>query len=427
MQTGTSKISFGLKKSGDVPPQAGTSKKPFKLKLGSAASLTKEEASSATRPPAALSLGGEDLEEDVDDAPSATATAKREPKKGASKGNTLGIGSKAAPASRSSQLAQDAALVVDASIFDYDAAYEKMQQAKHAVKERKDAEKAERKPKYIGNFLDSAELRKRDRARAEAKMIQREREREGDEFEETEVFVTDAYREQLEEIKRLEEKEAKEEEELRNKAKSGGPSFFKEMLQAQDQDHEAIVQAVEASTRAGEAGRSDKGKEKATGSDTQKGSKKSDLELARDARAKGLQVELNDEGELVDRRDVLSRGLNVIRTERNAQADMNRVSNRSANAPSSQLHGAGFDARVSQNARRDQRARQTLLIEQQMLEEERKRAAEEEHEREERKKRIMGVATAEDVAKRAEKVNSARERALERKRKREEEKAQAGA
>ena len=47
--------------------------------------------------------------------------------------------------------------------------------------------------------------------RAEEKMIQREREAEGDEFKDKEQFVTQAYKDQMEEVRRAEEEEKKRE------------------------------------------------------------------------------------------------------------------------------------------------------------------------------------------------------------------------
>lgn len=48
-----------------------------------------------------------------------------------------------------------------------------------------------------------------DHLRAEEKMMQREREMEGDEFADKEKFVTQAYKDQMEEVRRAEEEEKK--------------------------------------------------------------------------------------------------------------------------------------------------------------------------------------------------------------------------
>ena len=66
-------------------------------------------------------------------------------------------------------------------------------------------------PKYIEGLLTTAATRRLDHLRAEEKMMQREREREGDEFADKEAFVTQAYKDQMEEVRRAEEEERKRE------------------------------------------------------------------------------------------------------------------------------------------------------------------------------------------------------------------------
>jgi hypothetical protein len=50
-----------------------------------------------------------------------------------------------------------------------------------------------------------------DHLRAEEKMIQREREAEGDEFRDKEAFVTQAYKDQMAEVRQAEEEERRRE------------------------------------------------------------------------------------------------------------------------------------------------------------------------------------------------------------------------
>lgn len=77
-----------------------------------------------------------------------------------------------------------------------------------AIDARKAAKEAEGDaPKYVSGLLKAAELRKKDRIRAEDKLIERERAKEGDEFGDKDAFVTQAYKEQQEELRRLEEEE----------------------------------------------------------------------------------------------------------------------------------------------------------------------------------------------------------------------------
>ena len=63
-------------------------------------------------------------------------------------------------------------------------------------------------------MLSTAATRRLDHLRAEEKMIQREREAEGDEFMDKEAFVTQAYKDQMAEVRRAEE-EVKQREGMR--------------------------------------------------------------------------------------------------------------------------------------------------------------------------------------------------------------------
>lgn len=67
------------------------------------------------------------------------------------------------------------------------------------------------KPKYISGLLSSAATRRLDHLRAEEKMIQRERQAEGDEFRDKDAFVTQAYKDQMAEVRRAEEEERRRE------------------------------------------------------------------------------------------------------------------------------------------------------------------------------------------------------------------------
>src|SRR5688572_24675438 len=69
-------------------------------------------------------------------------------------------------------------------------------------------------PKYIDSLLAAAATRKLDHLRAEEKMMQRERELEGDMYNDKEAFVTQAYKDQMEEVRKAEEEEKKREGQL---------------------------------------------------------------------------------------------------------------------------------------------------------------------------------------------------------------------
>jgi len=99
---------------------------------------------------------------------------------------------------------------IDPTIFSYDEVYDNMKLAQSlAISERKKLKEEEGdKPKYVSGLLKAAELRKKDRIRAEDKLIEREREKEGEDFKDKDAFVTQAYKEQQEELRKLEEEEA---------------------------------------------------------------------------------------------------------------------------------------------------------------------------------------------------------------------------
>lgn len=110
-------------------------------------------------------------------------------------------------------------------VYDYDGAWESIQAERQRQKEIKESEARDRKvvyfstppyslihqvrhqPKYIHGLLSSAATRKLDHLRAEEKMIQLERAAEGDEFNDKEAFVTQAYRDQMAEVRKAEEEE----------------------------------------------------------------------------------------------------------------------------------------------------------------------------------------------------------------------------
>ncbi|KAK3052829.1 hypothetical protein LTS18_012219, partial [Coniosporium uncinatum] len=190
---------------------------------------------------------------------------------------------------------------LDPTIYDYDAAYDAIHAKTEAKKATERLDAQQRKPKYIGNLLESAEVRKRDQLRAKDKLLQREREAEGEEFADKEKFVTSAYKAQQEEVRRLEEEEKrKEEEEAKKKRAAGMQGFYRSMM---DQDEKKHQEAMEAAAEAGKQG---------TPKDEENVEKeKTEAELAREANAKGGNIIINDEGQVADKRQLLSAGLNV--------------------------------------------------------------------------------------------------------------------
>ncbi|KAJ3472505.1 hypothetical protein NLG97_g10935 [Lecanicillium saksenae] len=135
----------------------------------------------------------------------------------------------------------EAAAEVDASVYEYDNVYDSFKPKKQATKED-----VEKKPKYMKNLIQAADVRKRDLLIAEEKKIAREREEEGDEFADKEKFVTAAYKKQQEENRRIEEEEKRKEEEEAKKNQGGGMSaFYRQMLDKDEQRHAESVKAAE--------------------------------------------------------------------------------------------------------------------------------------------------------------------------------------
>ncbi|EPQ28572.1 uncharacterized protein PFL1_03876 [Pseudozyma flocculosa PF-1] len=374
----------------------------------------------AGRPAAFQALGGDNDDDDNGgdaggpSSASNSARNKTKPKGPSGNLNLMGLapGKSATPASRSDRKKQQEAEQLDAAVFDYDSVYDSMKEAEKRIKLAKQAESAERKPKYIGNFLESAEVRKRDRQRAEAKMIQREREAEGDEFADKEAFVTSAYKEQQQEIAKAEADEQRKEEQEREKSKGMG-SFYRDMLNDTSAAREAAIAAslqAKPATEAEAEAASGVHQGAAGKAPTEAARAKSDAELAREAMQRGLNVELNDDNQIVDKRDLLAKGLNVVskRQQQGSQDPRTREEERESREKRDQRRRAEYESRMNRDA---QRARQSALIEEQMLELERKRKREEEEERQ-RERQKVDQKRNDDVA-----ISSARQRYLERKKK----------
>ena len=138
----------------------------------------------------------------------------------------------------------------------------------------------------------------------------------------------------------------------------------------------------------------------------------SDLELAQIARAEGKDVELNDNNEIVDKRDLLSAGLNLSAPNtRRLGASRTGVGSKSSTGDQVQVHTAVGSAA----SRREINERRMREIKVQMEEEQdRMKKDAEQRERELTQRNIAKRNTEQDVM-------SARERYLQRKRRKLEE------
>ena len=293
----------------------------------------------------------------------------------------------------------EAAAEVDASVYEYDNVYDSFKPKKLATKEDE-----ERKPKYMRSIIQAAEIRKRDALIAEEKKIAREREAEGDEYAGKEKFVTEAYRKQQEENKRLEEEEKRREEEEAKKNKGGGMSaFYRELLNKDEQRHADVVKAAEETSKRGP--RADESK---TQSDE---NQKSEADIAKDLNAKGASVAVNEDGQVVDKRQLLKSGLNLGAKKKETPRP---EANRPAERERKEANG------VQIGRKQVMRERQSRMMAEQLEQSMKRSREDEEAQREE-------VERAAKSRKTDGEISSAKERYLARKRAAEEEKKKAAA
>jgi coiled-coil domain-containing protein 55 len=277
---------------------------------------------------------------------------------------------------------------LDPNIYDYDAAYDSFKATK-----KKPTQEMEKKPQYMSNLRKMAEVRDRDRRVAEDKKMQREREEEGDEYADKEKFVTEAYKKQQEENKRLEEEERRREELEMRKNKAGGMTgFYKELLNRGDERHAEIMKAAVDHQK--ETPTVDKSAEDRT--------EKSATDLAKEINEHGGSVAINEEGEVVDKRQLLKGGLNVG-AKKKAEAQQSAIRREATASAREQSRG------VFAGGKQAMRDRQSRMLESQYEQALKRSRDEEDGERQ----RIEAEAKS---RKTAAEVSSAKERYLARKR-----------
>ncbi|CAK5277402.1 unnamed protein product [Mycena citricolor] len=357
-------------------------------------SLAKSKTPAAPAPPlkrtAAFALGEDD--DHLDAAPTATSIDK-----GAAANKKLLA--RNVQTSRSMQKRMEAEKKVDETVYQYDEVWDKMQESKLRQKEAKELESKDRKPKHISNLLSSAATRRLDYLRAEEKLMQREREAEGDEFKDKESFVTQAYKDQMAAVRAAEEEEKQRDELMKKQSGSstGMAHFYRKLLEESEQKHEATVAATQKPVIGPTPN--------LTITRPPDFTPLSDLARAEKAREEGREVELNDDNQIVDRRDLLKAGLNLSapntrRLERSKGKD-----GASDDTPIQAHRAVGTAA-----SRREINQRRTREIQQQMEEEEDRVRTEAERSEFERTQRTLAKRNDESA------VQSARERYLQRKR-----------
>lgn len=273
---------------------------------------------------------------------------------------------------------------LDASIFDYDSFHDAKSTVNEAKKEATRQDAIDRKPKYINNLLDAAARRKQDQQVAREKQLQRERENEGDEFADKEKFVTGAYKEQQEDTRRLEEEEKKraEEEEKRKRQMGGGmQSFYRNMMDQSEKLHQDEIDAAMKLEREGGVKNVDEDK------------RRTDAELAAEMKAKGVNVHINEDGVITDKRDLLSAGLNVAPANKPGDAGCSADHLRSSNRPAQSAF-----PRKDAGSREAQRERQSRMVEEQLEATAKRKREEEDEQRAKEEREAKSKKTTQDVS-----------------------------
>ena len=194
---------------------------------------------------------------------------------------------------------------IDPSIYEYDTVYDSLHvKPTSKLSSSSDPTGADdaKKPKYMAQLLAASEVRKRDQVRAKEKMLAKEREAEGDEFADKEKFVTAAYKRQQEEMRKAEEEEAEREkqaEERRRREGGGMKSLYKSMLDRDEERHQQTLKQMEELKK--------KGLTKPSEPDDH-GAKQ---EKSEEALAKEKGAVVDEDGEVVDKRQLLNAGLNA--------------------------------------------------------------------------------------------------------------------
>ena len=276
-----------------------------------------------------------------------------------------------------------AARSLDRSIYDYDAVYNSL----HAKAKSKSLSSVDKRPKYMGNLLAAAEVRKRDQLRAKEKLLAKEREAEGKEFADKEKFVTEAYKlQQLEARRQEEEEERREKEETEKKRQGRGEmtELYRGFLDREEQRHEGLLRATQ------------NGVDEIN--DTVHPEEESLRELATE---KGAVV--NEDGQVVDKRQLLNAGLNLVSKPRPVPSTQskNEVRNLARMAGPTSFH-AGREKQAT-------RERQSRMLEAQLVEATKRAADDEDMRLEDLERTAKSRKTETDI-------RSAKERYLQRKR-----------
>lgn len=156
----------------------------------------------------------------------------------------------------------------------------------------------------MNKFLEARDRRELDRQRAKDVKLKREREQEDDELSGTEKFVTAAYKAQQAKLAELEKQEREREE--RDKAK-GMADFHRQLLDTTEATHDAVVEATKSKSSLKVVRDVEQDEESAHMAERRR--------MAEEAnRAAGYEkVKVSEDGQVVDDKQLLRGGLNVVK------------------------------------------------------------------------------------------------------------------
>ncbi|KAJ3186562.1 hypothetical protein HDU85_007382 [Gaertneriomyces sp. JEL0708] len=280
------------------------------------------------------------------------------------------------------------ALEEDPNVFDYDAVYDDLKKAEQQKKKSKDNPDGGvlKKPRYMEALLKNAAKRKIELERVELRKVQREREQEGDEFGDKEKFVTGAYKQHLEELKKIEEEEKRREEMEKDVTKGGDMTNFYKGILRQTERELVIPNAVQANALEGNLDNDEDDNEEV---------KKRKNEAIR----KGL-VAVNDSEEVVDKRQLLSGGLNLTSKSVKRHEEERRERERQARELAEKKAAEERTRHLERESMRKQQERARALVEEQQRqkeEDDRKRKEREDEELARKMARQASDATISDA------------------------------
>ncbi|KAJ3202459.1 hypothetical protein HDU67_000546 [Dinochytrium kinnereticum] len=297
------------------------------------------------------------------------------------------------------------AMEEDPNVFDYDGVYDAMKEAQDAIKKEKDlgegGDSVLKKPKYVEKIFAASVARKIALEQAEDRKVQKERELEGELFADKDAFVTEAYKQRQLELKKLEEEERLREE---RESKGDMATFYRTLLNSHDRlSKPGRNLTPEEITRLTQT-RDQRAREE---------SEEHQLKLQQALETGELR--LNDNDEIVDKRALLLRGLNVSRSKaRMIQAEKEEFERARLEAERRERERREEEARRRREEAARRKAKEELAL---RMQEEAERQEEEEREKRRRERERDVEVLAKKMAKRTteETVSEARARYLARK------------